>query len=46
MRGGNHSYLGVELATSNITEDRLPPRNFPANILKLVTTLILPFGQL
>ena len=42
MRGGDHSYPGVQLAAWNVTEDQLHPANF----LKLVTTPILPVGQL
>ena len=46
MRGGDNSYLGLHLAAWNVTEDRLHRRYFPANFLKLVTTPILPVGQL
>ena len=46
MRGVNHSYPGVQLAAWNVTEDRLQHRYFPENFLKLVTTPILPVGQL
>ena len=46
MRGGDHSYPGVQLAVWNVTENRLHCRYFPANFFKLVTTPILPVGQL
>ena len=38
MRGGDYSYLGIQLEAWNVTEDRLPHRYFPAIFLKLVTT--------
>ena len=46
MRGGDRSYPSVQLAAWNITEIRLDLRYFPVNFLKLVTTPILPVGQL
>ena len=46
MRGGNHSYPGVQLAAWNLTEDRLYHRQFPTDFLKLLTAPILPVGRL
>ena len=46
MRGGCHSYPGVQIAAWNVTEDRLYHRCFLANVLKLLTTPILPVGKL
>ena len=46
MRGGDHSYPGVQLAAWNITKEKVPQIHFPATYLKLLTTSILPVGQL
>ena len=46
MRVRDHSYPGVQLALSNVTEDRLYHRNFGASFLKLLTIPILTIGQL
>ena len=42
MLGEDHFYPGVQLEAWNVTEDRY----FPGNFLELVTTKILPVGQL
>ena len=46
MSGGHHSYPGVQLAVWNVTEEKLHQKYFPATYLKLLTTSILPVGQL
>ena len=46
MRGGDHPYPGVQLAAWHGTEEKLHQRHFPATYLKLLTTSILPVGQL
>ena len=46
MRGGDHYYPGVWLVGWNVTEERPHHRYFPANVLKLLTTPILPLGQM
>ena len=46
MRGGECSYPVVQLATWNVTEDRLCHGYFSANFLTLFTTPILPIGQM
>ena len=46
MCGGDHSYLGVQFAAWNVTEENLLQRYFPPTYLKLLTTSILPTGQL
>ena len=42
MHGGDHFYPGVQFAAWIVTEDR----HFLEKFLKLVTTKILPVGQL
>ena len=46
MHGGDHSYPGVLLAPWNVTKEKLHQIYFPATYLKLLTTSILPVGQL
>ena len=46
MCGGDHSYPGVQLAAWNVTEEKLHQRYYSANYLQLLTTFILPVGQL
>ena len=46
MRGGDHSYPGIQLAAWNVTEDKLHQICFSATHLKLPATSILPMGQL
>ena len=46
MRGGEHSYPGVQLEAWDVTEKKLHQRYFLATYLKLLTTSILPVGQL
>ena len=46
MHGGDHSYLGEQLAPWNVTKEKLHQIYFPATYLKLLTTSILPVGQL
>ena len=46
MRDEDHSYPGVQLAAWNVTEDQLHRNYFPENTLKLVTSPIVPVGQL
>ena len=46
MHGGDHSYPGVQLAAWNVTKEKLHQIYFPATYLKLLTTSILPVGQL
>ena len=45
MHGGGHSYLGVQLAVWDVTKEWLHQTYFPATYLKLLTTSILPVGQ-
>ena len=35
MRGGDHSYLGVQLAVWNVTEDKLYYRHFSENVFEI-----------
>ena len=46
MHGGDHSYLGVQLAAWNVTKEKLYQIYFPATYMKLLTTSILSVGQL
>ena len=46
MRGEDHFYPGVQLVTWNLTQEKLHRMYFPATYLKLLTTSILPVGQL
>ena len=46
MRGGDHSYPGVQLVTWSDTEENVHQIYFPATNLRLLTTSILPVGQL
>ena len=46
MCGGDHSYLGVQFAAWNVTKENIHQRYFPPTYLKLLTTSILPAGQL
>ena len=46
MCGGNHSNAGVDLVAWNVTEEKLDQKYYPVTYLKLLTTSILPVGQL
>ena len=46
MRGGDHPYPGVQFTAWNVTKDKLHQIYFSATYLKLLTTSILPVGQL
>ena len=46
MRGGDHSYPGVQLAAWNVTIEKLHQIYFLATYLKLLATSILPVGRL
>ena len=46
MRGGDHSYPGVQLATWNVTIGNLHQIYCLATYLKLLATSILPMGRL
>ena len=46
MRGGDHSYPGVQLATWNVTIEKLHEIYFLSTYLKLLATSILPVGRL
>ena len=46
MRDGDYSNPDLQLATWNVTEDRLHFRYFPANFLKFLITTILIVVQL
>ena len=46
MCGGDHSYPGVQLAAWDVTEEKFHEGYFFATYLKLLTTSILPVGQL
>ena len=46
MRGRDHSYPGVQIGAWNVTEKKLHQRYIPVTYLKLLTTSVLPVGQL
>ena len=46
MRGGDHSYIGVQYAVWNVTEENLHQKYLPPTYLELLTPSILPAGQL
>ena len=46
MHGGDHSYSGVQLAAWNVTKEKLHQIYFPTIYVKLLTTSILPVGQM
>ena len=46
MYGTDHSYPGVQLAAWNVTEEKLHQRYYSENYLQLLTTFVLPVGQL
>ena len=46
MHGVDHSYTSVQLATWNATKEKLHQIYFAVTYLKLLTTSILPMGQL
>ena len=46
MHGVDHSYTSVQLATWNVTKEKLHQIHFAVTYLKLLTTSILPKGQL
>ena len=46
MHSEDHYYQGVQLAAWNVTKEKLHQICFPATYLKLLTTFILPVGQL
>ena len=46
MRSGGHPFPDVHLAAWNVTKEKLPQIYFPTTNLKLLTTSILPVGQL
>ena len=46
MRGGDHSYPGVQLAAWNVTIEKLHQIYFLATYVKLLATSILPVGRL
>ena len=46
MRGGDHSYPGVQLAAWNLTIEKLHQIYCLATYLKLLATSILPVEQL
>ena len=46
MRGGDHYYPGVQLSAWNTTKEKIHQGCFPMTYLKLLTTSILPVGQL
>ena len=45
MRSGGHSDPRVQLAAWNVTEDILNHKYFPTDFFQLITTPILPVGQ-
>ena len=46
MRGGDHSYPGVQLAAWNVTIEKLHQIFFLVTYLELLATSILPVGRL
>ena len=46
MHGGDDSYSAVQLAAWNVIKEKLHQIYFPATYMKLLTTSILPVGQL
>ena len=46
MRGGEHSYTGVQLAAWNVTTENLHQIHCIVTYLKLLATSILPVGRL
>ena len=46
MRGGDHSYQGVELAVWNVTKENVHQIYFIATCLKLLAASTLPVGRL
>ena len=46
MRGGDHSYPGVQLAAWNVTIEKPHQIDCLATYLKLLATSILPMAQL
>ena len=46
MRGGDHSYPGVQLAAWNVTIEKLHQIYCLATYLKLLATSILPVARL